>query len=166
MYPQYSFQHSVLIIDRLEKSESLIKNGLLTYPANFEFCAADYDLALKSVKRSRPDLLVISLDFEKGSSLEFAKKLREGFLTTPSIFLSEPHLLETQKEMLKLGAFDLINHPQGEPAELIRRMDRAVKITRKLKTRAESFIELHEESRNQGRAIAELLEEKNEFPLA
>jgi DNA-binding NtrC family response regulator len=165
MYPQYSFQNSILIIDQLTKSESLVKNGLLSYAANFEFCPADYDLALQSISKNKPDLMVISLDFEKGSSLDFAKELQKRYFSTPSIFLSEAHLFEIQQTVLKLGAFDLIQHPDGHPAELIRRIDRAVRVTRKLKTRAESFVELHEQSRTQGKVIAELLEEKNEFPL-
>ena len=164
--PHFSFQSTVLVIDELSKSEALIRNGLLSYPANFEFCSSEFPEVMGSLSKSKPDLLVVSLEFQKGSVLDFAEKTRKEWANIPSIYVTEPHLLDMQKAVIRMGAFDIIPRPTLDTSELIRKIDRAVRVTRKLKTRAESFIELHEESRVKGIAVATLLDEKTEYSSA
>jgi DNA-binding NtrC family response regulator len=166
MYPQYAFQHSVLVIDHLSNSELLVRGGLLSYPVNFEFCPGDQELALKKIIQSKPDLLLVSVEFEKGNILEFAQKTQELHSTLPAIFMTNPKLTEIQNSIVSLGAFDFILHPGSEPKELIRRMDRALSVTRKYRNGTDSYRELREASRAKGRAIAELLDENNEFSPA
>ena len=130
MYPQYSFQRSVLVIDDLRKSENLIRQGLLSYSAQFEFCQADYEKALSRVKDTRPDIIIVSLEFEKGSVLKFAEKMKE-WAHLPSILITEPHLLDIQQTVLKLAAFEIIERPVNGPADLMSRMDQMTRIYRK-----------------------------------
>ena len=129
-YPQYAFQHSILYIDQPEKYESLVRSGLLSYPVNFEFCPNDLKAALNKIETSKPDLVISSLEFQSGSVLEFVEKVKNSLARTPAIYISEPHLLDIQKQIIKAGgAFDLIQRSSALD-ELIRKMDHAVRVTR------------------------------------
>ena len=163
LYPRYAFQNSVLYIDQPEKYENLVRAGLLSYPVNFEFCPNDLNAALERLKISKPDLIISSLEFERGSVLEFVRKIRTELKSVPSIYISEPHLIEVQKQILKTGgAFDLVQR-SDELDELIRKMDHAVRVSREFKkTRIESFIELHEASIEKGVTVIELLGSKED----
>jgi CheY-like chemotaxis protein len=121
-YPQYSFQHSVLVISDFGKSEKMIRGGLLSYPVQFEFCPGDYEKAIEKITHRQPDILVVSLEFQIGSVLEFIEKTRKNWAHVPSIFLSEPHLLEIQKAAMHLGATEIVPYPVSEAGELIHKI--------------------------------------------
>jgi DNA-binding NtrC family response regulator len=131
MNPHYNFQRSVLVIDDLRKSETLIKQGLLSYPVHFEFCQADCDKAILKLSKNHHDLVIVSLEFEIGSILKFAEKMHQEWTNLPSIFMTEPHLLDIQKSLLKVAAFEIIERPVNGPADLIHRMDQVARSYRK-----------------------------------
>lgn len=124
-YPQYSFQKSLLFIDDFTLSESFIRTGLLSYPVQFEFCPSRFGDAVRSLERRPPDILVVSLAFQEGLALDFAKKIHETLAHVPAIYMTEPHLESIQAEVLKLGIVDICPRPQ-DASELIRRVNQAV----------------------------------------
>jgi DNA-binding response OmpR family regulator len=126
-YPLYGFQHSVLIIDDFSKSAQMIRSGLLSYPTQFEFCPSEYEIAVERIHVLKPDLVVVSLEFIQGSVIDFVEKTRKNQPSLPSIFLTEPHLIEIQTAILSMGGeFNMIARPTAEPSELLHRMDRAM----------------------------------------
>ena len=125
-YPQYSFQHSVLVINDLGKSEKILRS-LLSYPVQFEFCPSDYDQAIAKLSQQKPDLIVVSLDFKKGSVIEFAKKARNTWANLPSLYLTEPHLIELQNTVQQLGEIEVISYPLADTSELMTKVDYMVR---------------------------------------
>lgn len=160
-YPRYSFQHSVLFIDQTTQTEAMIRQGLLSYPVHFEFCENRLSEALEKIETTRPDLIVSSLDFKEGSVLDLAKTLHHKPVKTPTIYLVDPTVSEMQQQVIKEGGvFDWVARG-SDFSELLRKMNHAVMVSREFrKTRSESFIELHEESKATGLPVNELLLKK------
>jgi DNA-binding NtrC family response regulator len=120
-YPRFSFQRSVLFIDDQTKFENLIRNGLLGLNAQYEFCPSRVSSALERLEAETPDLIVSTLDFKEGNVLEFVGKNREFLAQVPSIYLSDPHTVDLEAELAKLGSF-LVVERKRDPLELIRKM--------------------------------------------
>ncbi len=158
-YPRYSFQHSILYIDQPERYVAMVASGLLNFPVHFEFCSNDINEALARMKSGTHDLIISALDLQGGSVLDFIGKIKEKLAQIPAIYISEPHLLDVQKKLLKTGGvFDILQRAKL-PDELFQKMDQAVRVTCAFKrTRAEAFIELHEASIKKGVPVVELLD--------
>ena len=165
-YPRYSFQHSILFIDRPEKYEELVASGLLSFPVHFEFCPNNLASAVSSIEQTKPDLIIASLEFQDTTILEFIEKVKANLGRIPLIYISEPHLSDVQKQILKTGAaFDFAQR-SNQPDDLICKMDHAVRVTREFKrSRGEAFIALHDESIEKGIPVSELLLQVGEDPL-
>jgi DNA-binding NtrC family response regulator len=124
-YPRFSFQQSVLFIDDQTKFENLIRNGLLGLNAQYEFCPSRVSAALERLEAETPDLIVSTLDFKEGNVLEFVGKNRDFLSQVPSIYLSEPHTLDLEAELAKLGNFNVMERKR-DPLELIRKMAQVI----------------------------------------
>jgi DNA-binding NtrC family response regulator len=125
LLPQYSFQKSLLFIDHHSHRENFIRSGLLSYPIQFEFCDDNYQSALQTLERGAPDILVMTLEFQAGLSLDFARKMHHQFAHVPAIYITEPHLGSIQDEVAKLGIVEFCPRPK-DASELIRRVNQAV----------------------------------------
>ena len=158
-FPHFSFQNSVLFIDQQDQYENLIRGGLLSYPVHFEFCEnSNSGDAIKRIESSKPDLIVSSMEFKDGSFLDFAHKIHNEMSKIPAIYITEDHLHEVQNKVLKMGIFDLVTR-DAAVSELIRKMNHAVMASKVFrKSRSESFIEMHEKSKEQGVAMASMFD--------
>jgi hypothetical protein len=117
----FLFQQSVLFIDDQSQFESLIRKGLFSCPAEYEFCPSRFSKAYERLQGETPDLIVSTLDFKEGSVLELIRKAG-GFLEkVPAIYLSEPHLADIEAEMSLMGRFNILDRKAG-PLEIIRKM--------------------------------------------
>ncbi|MBU6155076.1 MAG: hypothetical protein KGP28_12295 [Bdellovibrionales bacterium] len=120
-HPRFLFQQSVLFIDEQSQFESLIRKGLFSCPAEYEFCPSRLSKAYERLQGDTPDLIVSTLDFKEGSILELIRKTG-GFLEkVPALYLSEPHLADIEAEMSLLGQFNILDRKAG-PLEIIRKM--------------------------------------------
>ncbi len=120
-YPRFSFQQSVLFIDDQSKFENLIRNGLLGLNAQYEFCPSRVSTALERLEAETPDLIVSTLEYKEGTVLDFVGKHREFLSQVPSIYLTEPHTVDLEAELAKLGEFNVMERKR-DPLELIRKM--------------------------------------------
>jgi DNA-binding NtrC family response regulator len=120
-YPRFSFQQSVLFIDDQSKFENLIRNGLLGLNAQYEFCPSRVSTALERLEAETPDLIVSTLEYKEGTVLDFVGKHKEFLSQVPSIYLTEPHTVDLEAELAKLGHFNLMERKR-DPLELIRKM--------------------------------------------
>jgi DNA-binding NtrC family response regulator len=120
-YPRFSFQQSVLFIDDQSKFENLIRNGLLGLNAQYEFCPSRVSAAVERLEAETPDLIVSTLEFKEGNVIDFVGKHREFLAQVPSIYLSEPHTVDLEAELAKLGEFNVMER-RRDPLELIRKM--------------------------------------------
>jgi DNA-binding NtrC family response regulator len=120
-YPRFSFQQSVLFIDDQTKFENLIRNGLLGLNAQYEFCPSRVSTALERLEAETPDLIVSTLEYKEGTVLDFVGKHREFLSQVPSIYLTEPHTVDLEAELAKLGEFNVMERKR-DPLELIRKM--------------------------------------------
>jgi len=119
------FQQSVLFIDDQTQFENLIRKGLFSLPAEYEFCPSRVSTALERLQGETPDLIVSTLDFKEGSVLDLIRKTH-GFLDkVPSLYLSEPHLADIEAEMAMMGRFTIMDRKTG-PLELIRKMAQVI----------------------------------------
>jgi len=124
-HPSFAFQQSVLFIDDQTKFENLIRSGLFSFPAQYEFCPSRVSTALERLQKETPDLIVATLDFSEGSILELVQKTK-GFLEhIPSIYLSEPHLADIEAEMALHGRFNVLER-NPDPLALIRKMSQVI----------------------------------------
>ena len=122
---QFVFQQSVLFIDDQTKFENLIRNGLLNFPAQYEFCPSRVLTALDRLQNQTPDLIVSTLEFREGSVLDLIKSTRGYLNQVPAIYLSEPHLADLEAEVAAMGNFE-ITERSADPLELIQRMARVI----------------------------------------
>ena len=124
-HPRFLFQQSVLFIDDQSQFENLIRKGLFSCPAEYEFCPSRFTKAYERLQGETPDLIVSTLDFKEGSVLDLIRKT-EGFLEkVPTLYLSEPHLADIEAEMGLLGRFNILNRKAG-PLEIIRKMAQVI----------------------------------------
>jgi CheY-like chemotaxis protein len=124
-HPRFLFQQSVLFIDDQSQFENLIRKGLFSCPAEYEFCPSRFTKAYERLQGETPDLIVSTLDFKEGSVLDLIRKT-EGFLEKiPTLYLSEPHLADIEAEMGLLGRFNILNRKAG-PLEIIRKMAQVI----------------------------------------
>ena len=122
---RFNFLQSVLFIDDQTKFENLIRGGLLTFPAQYEFCPSRVSTVLERLQGEVPDLIVSTLEFTDGSALDLIRK-SNGFLEkVPSIYLSEPHLADVEAEMALAGRFNVMERKSG-PLDLIRKMAQVI----------------------------------------
>lgn len=161
-----AFPHlkSIFFLDEPQRIEAMMRGGILTYPCQMEFCSEPKSDALKRMTRSPPDLLVSSLAIRDGTAFDLVNELKLNLGSIPAIFIAEPSQLEMQNELLKLGAFDVIERPFTIP-DLIKKIDRAVRASgaAQHKTRIEGFLEyakLQEESVSRGILVADLIDLK------
>ncbi len=120
-YPRFSFQQSVLFIDDQSKFENLIRNGLLGLNAQYEFCPSRVSTALERLEAETPDLIVSTLEYKEGTVLDFVGKHKEFLSQVPSIYLTEPHTVDLEAELAKLGEFNVMERKR-DPLDLIRKM--------------------------------------------
>jgi len=120
-YPRFSFQQSVLFIDDQSKFENLIRNGLLGLNAQYEFCPSRVSTALERLEAETPDLIVSTLEYKEGTVLDFVGKHKEFLSQVPSIYLAEPHTVDLEAELAKLGDFNVMERKR-DPLDLIRKM--------------------------------------------
>lgn len=165
--------HRILVVDRPEKVDEMIRNGLLYYPVEMTFSFGKKE-ALESIERNQPDLIISALQLADGTAVELVKEIKKVIELIPSIFLSDPNHAqdaELQQQILRIGAFDVLSRP-FEMQNLLRKIDQAAMVVKKLnrRTRAESFIQMSkegdeflrllEESRTKGIPVSELLASK------
>lgn len=87
-------------------------------------------LALAKIEEVRPDLIISSLEITEGSALEFVKKIKAHAAQIPSIFLSEPHLVDIETKLMQTeGGLEVVSRSQG-PIELIKKIEHVVTLTR------------------------------------
>jgi DNA-binding NtrC family response regulator len=153
---------SILLIDRPDKVESLVRSGILSCSVQIDFCMGRKRDALKRIEQSPPDLIISSLEYDDGNAIELVSEMQSKVGAIPSIFITEPAQLEMQKQLLKMGAFDVVQRPFEMP-DLMQKIDRAVRHSRGYgkKTRIESFLEyqkLTDESKTRGILVSELID--------
>ena len=121
----------MLYIDEPQKYETVLRSGLLSCPAYFEFCRNDVSLALNKIEEVKPDLIITALEFQEGSVLEFIEKIKSNLSRIPSIYISEPHLLDIQKKLAEStgGTYEIVLR-SNEPTELIQKVDQLVRVSR------------------------------------
>jgi hypothetical protein len=124
-HPSFTFQRSVLFIDDQTRFENLIRGGLLSFPAQYEFCPSRVSTTLERLEKETPDLMVVTLDFSEGSVLELVEKTRGFIETVPAIYLSEPHLADIEAEMALRGRFQVMKR-SPDPLALIRKMSQMI----------------------------------------
>jgi DNA-binding response OmpR family regulator len=159
-----SVPQTILVIDRPQNIERLVRLGILSCAVQVEFCLGKKADALKLIERESPDLLISGLEYLDGNAIEFVNEMNARIGSIPSIFLTEPEQLDLQKQVLRLGAFDIVQRPV-DIADLTRRIDRAFRHARgySKKTRIESFLEyqkLIDESKSRGILVSELVDLK------
>ena len=155
---------SILVIEHPQKVETLVRSGILSCAVQIEFCTAGKADALKKIMRESPDLVISSLEYSDGNAVELVREINAKVGSIHSIFITEPEQLDLQKQILKMGAFDIVQHPFEMP-DLMRKIDRAVRHSRGYgkKSRIESFIEyqkLIDESKSRGILVSELIDLK------
>ena len=124
-HPRFLFQQSVLFIDDQTQFENLIRKGLFSCPAEYEFCPSRFTKAYERLQGETPDLIVSTLDFKEGSVLDLIRKAG-GFLEkVPTLYLSEPHLADIEAEMSLMGRFNILDRKAG-PLEIIRKMAQVI----------------------------------------
>ncbi len=124
-HPRLLFQQSVLFIDDQSQFENLIRKGLFSCPAEYEFCPSRFTKAYERLQGETPDLIVSTLDFKEGSVLDLIRKTG-GFLEkVPTLYLSEPHLADIEAEMSLMGRFNILDRKTG-PLEIIRKMAQVI----------------------------------------
>ncbi len=124
-YPRFSFQQSVLFIDDQSKFENMIRNGLLNLSAQYEFCPSRESAALAKLEKETPDLIVSTLEYKEGNVLDFVRKHQTFLGQVPSIYLSEPHLVDLESELVKLGGFHVVERTR-DPLDLMRKMAQVI----------------------------------------
>jgi DNA-binding NtrC family response regulator len=159
-----SHPQSILVIEHPQKVETLLRSGILSCAVQIEFCMGKKTEALRVIERESPDLVISSLEYVDGNAVELVREMNAKFGSIPSIFITEPGQLDLQKQILKMGAFDIVQRPFEMP-DLMRKIDRAVRHARGYgkKSRIESFIEyqkLIEESQSRGILVSELIDLK------
>ena len=153
---------SILVIDHPQKVESLVRSGILSCSVQVQFCLGKKADAIKIIEQSAPDLIVSSLEYIDGNALELVHEMNSKLGAIPSIFITDPEQIELQKQVLKVGAFDVVQRPFEMP-DLMKKIDRAVRHSRGYgkKTRIESFLEyqkLTDESKSRGISVSELID--------
>ena len=133
-HPTFAFQHSILFIDDISKSENFIRTGLLAYPVHFEFCAGTLEDAIQAIEKSTHDILVVSLQFQDGLVLDFAQHVQKHFHQVSSIYMVEQNLLQLQSQVLKYGAMEVFPRP-ADASGLITHVESAVNSHRALQSR-------------------------------
>jgi hypothetical protein len=124
-HPRFLFQQSVLFIDDQSQFENLIRKGLLSCPAEYEFCPSRFSKAFERLQGETPDLIVSTLDFKEGSILDLIRKTGGYLEKVPTLYLSEPHLADIEAEMSLLGRFNILDRKAG-PLEIIRKMAQVI----------------------------------------
>jgi DNA-binding NtrC family response regulator len=125
IHPKFTFQQSVLFIDDQTKFENLIRNGLLNFPAQYEFCPSRVSTAMERLQSETPDLIVSTLDYREGNVLELIRGTNGYLEKVPSIYLSEPHLADLEAEVASLGRFTIMER-KADPLELVRKMAQVI----------------------------------------
>jgi DNA-binding NtrC family response regulator len=162
---QLDFQQKVLVVEQPARLEYLLRLGLLNFPVQMTFITNHREKVLHALETEQPDLLISTLQFADGTATDLIHDMEKKIGILPSIFITEPSTLEVQKQVLRLGAFDLVPQPV-QIDDLHRKMDHTLQVTRKLhhtKSRLESFIEyqnLFLESKKLGISVSEYLELK------
>lgn len=77
--------------------------------------------ALERLEAETPDLIVSTLEYKEGNVIDFVGKHRAFLNQVPSIYLSEPHTVDLEAELAKLGSFNVVERKR-DPLELIRKM--------------------------------------------
>ena len=124
-HPRFLFQQSVLFIDDQSQFESLIRKGLFSCAAEYEFCPSRVSKAYERLQGETPDLIVSTLDFKEGSVLDLFRKTNGYLQKIPALYLSEPHLADVEAEMSLIGKFNILDRKAG-PLEIIRKMAQLV----------------------------------------
>jgi DNA-binding NtrC family response regulator len=124
-HPRFLFQQSVLFIDDQSQFENLIRKGLFSCAAEYEFCPSRVSKAYERLQGETPDLIVSTLDFKEGSVLDLFRKTNGYLQKIPALYLSEPHLADVEAEMSLMGKFNILDRKAG-PLEIIRKMAQLV----------------------------------------
>jgi CheY-like chemotaxis protein len=123
--PRYSLSQSVLFIDDQTKFESLIRGGLFSYPAEYEFCPSRISTAVERFKGERPDLIVTTMEFLDGTALDLIRSAPGYLERVPAVFISEPHLADLEAQLAQQGRFQVVERAV-DPLNLIRKMAQAI----------------------------------------
>ncbi len=107
-------QRRVLILDRPEGLESLLKEGLLaTSGANYEFCLEHKKKdALSELKKRGADIIIAGNRLEEGSASDFLEETYRIYSPPiPAIILALAEEADLVKEAFRAGTFDVLYRP-------------------------------------------------------
>ena len=119
--PRIPFGQSVLFIDDQTKFENLIRGGLFSYPAEYEFCPSRLSVALERFRGETPDLIVSTLEYNEGNVLELVRSSHAILERVPTVFVSEPHLADVEAQLALEGRFQVVERTM-DPQTLIQKM--------------------------------------------
>jgi DNA-binding NtrC family response regulator len=163
-FQQLGFQQKVLVVDQPAHLENLLRLGLLNFPVQMTFISNRRSSVVTALENEQPDLLISALQYEDGTAADLLHDIESKKLgLLPAIFITEPAHLEVQKQVLRLGAFDLVQQPL-QIEDLHRKMSHVMQVTgtfHHTKSRLESFVEYQKlflESKKLGISISEYLE--------
>ncbi|NDF14809.1 hypothetical protein EB061_05750 [bacterium] len=119
------FSQSVLFIDDQTKFESLIRGGLLSYPAEYEFCPSRLNTALERFRGETPDLIVSTLEYLEGNVLDLIRGSHGLLERVPAMFISEPYMADLEAQLALEGRFQVVERTMDSQV-LIQRMAEAI----------------------------------------
>lgn len=103
---------SILIVEPDERDARLVERALLTQSAT-KIIAEDYEEAVKTITRERPDLVLSEMDLDNKSGLELCSWVRAtfGVSDTPFVFLSHSGGEMDRIAGFEAGATDYVTKP-------------------------------------------------------
>lgn len=105
-----SAKHSVLVVD----DEPIVCHSVRKILAK-QSCAVeeafDVDVAMRKMKLSKYDLVILDLKMPKRSGIEVLQSIREQYPDVPVVMVSGYASIESAIEATKLGAFNFIPKP-------------------------------------------------------
>jgi DNA-binding NtrC family response regulator len=107
-------QRRVLILDRPEGLESLLKEGLLVSGgANYEFCLEHQKKnALKELRIRGADIIIAGNTLEEGSASDFLEEAYRVYSPPiPAIVLALAEEADLVKDAFRVGTFDVLYRP-------------------------------------------------------
>ncbi len=106
-------KYKILIVEDNMVDRTLLKNILIGMHDRFDVIeASSSEEALKFIKQSQPDLMLLDIDLPGQNGLQFLETMHQnGFRKIPVLLVSSFSSEEDKEKGFELGAMDFINKP-------------------------------------------------------
>ncbi len=102
--------HRVLVVDDEESLTDMIASALRFGGYEVSTENNGYD-ALRSIKRSSPDVVVLDVNMPELDGFEVCKRIRRDGINTPVIFLTARHAIDDKRTGFRQGGDDYLTKP-------------------------------------------------------